>query len=139
MLWSFCSSYYFLVIHMFLKEGKLAKILPPSQHIVFLELGANSLGLASLGSKVLRSLTNLYGNPLNIVFPPDKTISLYRFALKLISTLEKLLARSCTTAWINKKIHGTSSPILDGLNKIYPAYFSLLRNSTSWPSGSVYF
>lgn len=61
---------------MFLKEGKLANILPPSQHIVFLELGANSLGLASLGKMFLRSLTNLSGNPSNIVFPPDKTISL---------------------------------------------------------------
>lgn len=61
---------------MFLKEGKLAKILPPYQHIVFLEAGANILGLASLGNKLLSYLTNLSGNPLNIVLPPDKTISL---------------------------------------------------------------
>jgi hypothetical protein len=46
-----------------LKEGKLAKILPPSQHIVFLDAGANILGLASVGSNVLSYLTNLYGNP----------------------------------------------------------------------------
>lgn len=61
---------------MFLKEGKLAKILPPYQHIVFLELGAKILGLASEGKRFLSSLTNLYGNPSNIVFPPDNTISL---------------------------------------------------------------
>ena len=59
---------------MFLKEGKLAKILPPSQHMVFLELGANSLGLASLGRRVLSSLTNLSGKPSNIVLPPERTI-----------------------------------------------------------------
>ena len=61
---------------MFLNEGKLAKILPPSQHMVFLVAGAKSLGLASVGSKVLSYFTNLYGNPSNIVLPPDKTISL---------------------------------------------------------------
>jgi len=46
-----------------LNEGKLAKILPPSQHIVFLDAGAKSLGLASVGSKVLSYFTNLYGKP----------------------------------------------------------------------------
>jgi hypothetical protein len=59
---------------MFLKEGKLAKILPPSQHMVLLELGANSLGLASLGRRILSSLTNLSGKPSNMVFPPESTI-----------------------------------------------------------------
>lgn len=51
-------------------------MLPPSQHIVFLVVGANNLGFASLGSSVLSYFTNLYGNPSNIVLPPDKTISL---------------------------------------------------------------
>jgi hypothetical protein len=59
---------------MFLKEGRLAKMLPPSQHMVFLEVGAKSLGLASDGKRVLSSLTNLSGKPSNIVFPPDNTI-----------------------------------------------------------------
>lgn len=51
-------------------------MLPPSQHIVFLVVGANNLGFASFGSNVLSYFTNLYGNPSNIVLPPDKTISL---------------------------------------------------------------
>jgi hypothetical protein len=59
---------------MFLKEGRLAKILPPSQHMVFLELGANSLGLASVGRRLLSSLTNRSGKPSNMVFPPESTI-----------------------------------------------------------------
>jgi hypothetical protein len=42
--------------------------------MVFLVFGANNLGFASLGKRVLSSFTNLSGNPSNIVFPPDKTI-----------------------------------------------------------------
>ena len=40
---SFCSWYSARVIHMFLKEGRLAKILPPYQHIVSLLPGASTL------------------------------------------------------------------------------------------------
>jgi hypothetical protein len=64
------------VIHIFLNDGKLAKILPPYQHIVFLVAGANNLGFASVGKSVLIYSTNLSGNPSNIVLPPDNTISL---------------------------------------------------------------
>lgn len=59
---------------MFLKEGRLAKILPPSQHIVSLLAGANTLDLTSLGKTLFNYFINLYGNPVNIVFPPDNTI-----------------------------------------------------------------
>jgi len=62
------------VIHIFLNEGKLAKILPPSQHIVSLLAGAKTLDFVSLGKTLLSSLMNLYGNPSNIVFPPERTI-----------------------------------------------------------------
>ncbi len=70
----FCSLYSALVIHMFLNEGKLAKILPPYQHIVSLLAGANTLDLTSLGNTLFNSFINLYGKPLNIVFPPERTI-----------------------------------------------------------------
>jgi len=59
---------------MFLKDGRLAKILPPSQHIVSRFDGAKTLDLISLGSTLFNYLMNLSGNPSNIVFPPDSTI-----------------------------------------------------------------
>ena len=58
----------------FLKEGRLAKILPPYQHIVSLRAGANTLDLTSLGKTLFNYFINRYGNPENIVLPPDKTI-----------------------------------------------------------------
>jgi hypothetical protein len=61
---------------MFLKDGRLAKILPPSQHIVSLLAGANTLDFVSFGKTLFNYLMNLYGNPSNIVLPPDNTISL---------------------------------------------------------------
>lgn len=42
---SLCSWYSALVIHIFWKLGKLAKMLPPSQHIVSLLAGASTLDL----------------------------------------------------------------------------------------------
>lgn len=39
---SFCYWYSALVIHIFLKEGRLAKILPPYQHIVSRLAGAST-------------------------------------------------------------------------------------------------
>ena len=71
-----CSIYSDLVIHMFLKEGKLAKMLPPSQHMVSLLGGARHLHLASVGKVLFIYLINLSGNPSIIVFPPASTISL---------------------------------------------------------------
>ncbi len=93
-----CSMYSALVIHMFLKEGKLAKILPPSQHIVSLLGGARHLHLASVGRVLFIYLMNLSGNPSIIVLPPANTISLYKVFLRSISTLERLFANNCTTA-----------------------------------------
>jgi hypothetical protein len=59
---------------MFLKEGKLANILPPYQHIVSLFAGAITLDLISFGRTRFNYLMNLYGNPSNMVLPPDNTI-----------------------------------------------------------------
>ena len=70
----FWSWYSALVIHMFLKEGKLARILPPYQHIVSLLAGANTRVFTSLGSPRFNSFTNLSGKPSKRVFPPDRTI-----------------------------------------------------------------
>jgi len=49
-----------------------------------------------------------------------------------MSTLDKLFATNCTT-------DGYSRPILSGANKISPAYFYVLLNSTTCPSGNVNF
>ena len=73
-------------------------MLPPSQHIVSLLAGARILDLTSLGKNLLSSLMNLSGNPVNIVLPPDNTISLYKVVLRSISTLFKLLDKSWTMA-----------------------------------------
>ena len=43
----------------FLKDGKLAKILPPYQHIVSLFAGANTRDFISFGKALLISLINL--------------------------------------------------------------------------------
>lgn len=87
---------------MFLKEGRLAKILPPNQQIESLFAGANTLVLISLGSILLSSLTKRSGNPSRRVFPPLKTISLYRVILRSISTFARLFWRSWMTAiWVN--------------------------------------
>ena len=47
---------------------------------------------------LFNSFTNLSGNPSNIVFPPESTISLYKVILKSMSTLAKLFATNWTTA-----------------------------------------
>ena len=60
---SFFYSYSALVIHIFLKEGKLAKILPPSQHMVSRLDGANTRVLTSFGKIFFKSLINLSGKP----------------------------------------------------------------------------
>lgn len=49
-----------------------------------------------------------------------------------MSTFERLFATNCTT-------DGYSRPILSGANNISPAYFSVLLNSTTCPSGNVNF
>ena len=72
--WSFCSWYSARVISMFLKEGRLAKILPPNQHIESRFAGASTRVLISLGSILLSSFTNLSGNPSSKVLPPLRTI-----------------------------------------------------------------
>lgn len=73
---SLCSWYSDFVIHIFLKEVNPARILPPYQHIVSLLAGAITLDLTSEGIVLFNYLMNRSGNPSNIVFPPDRTISL---------------------------------------------------------------
>ena len=73
---SFCYWYSARVIHMFLNEGKLAKILPPYQHIMSRFAGASTRVLTSFGRPRLSSLMKRSGNPSRSVFPPERTISL---------------------------------------------------------------
>jgi hypothetical protein len=69
-----CSINYAFVIHIPLNEGRLAKILPPYQHIVSLLGGAKQRHFASDGKVLFIYLTNLSGKPSIIVLPPDNTI-----------------------------------------------------------------
>lgn len=73
---SFCYWYSARVIHIFLNEGKLAKILPPYQHIISRFAGASTRVLTSFGRPRLSSLMKRSGNPSSKVFPPERTISL---------------------------------------------------------------
>lgn len=73
-MWSLCSWYSALVIHIFLIFGRDAKMEPPSQHMVDLEAGAKTLDLTSLGRVLFNYFMYLSGNPSNMVFPPASTI-----------------------------------------------------------------
>ena len=72
--WSFCSWYSWRVISMFLKEGRLARMLPPYQQMVARLAGASTRVLISLGSTRFSSFTNLSGKPSSRVLPPLSTI-----------------------------------------------------------------
>ena len=83
------SSYSFLVIQHDSNVEIAESIEPPIQTANFLSGDAITLisSLIQSGAKALISLVSLSGKPLNIVFPPDKTMQLYIYFLISISQL----------------------------------------------------
>lgn len=84
---------------------------PPIQHSKFLSCGAYILIFISFGVIFLASFKSLSGKLVNIVVPPDNTISEKKFFLKSISVL-------FTEFTNNYGIERHSIPILSGLNRI---------------------